>query len=261
MFLLVMCLICTVFGIYAIQGVTASEHTSKYVIVQGFAMLLGIGAFIVFTVIDPDLIADKWIYLLIFNVLVICGLLFFGHDDGTGNRAWYRFLGIGVQPTEVVKVVFIVLLAKQISNYKEQKILNKPKSVVLLAAHWAALFVIIMLASKDMGSAVIFLAIFIVMLIAGGLAWYWIGIGAAAAAAATPILWNNMLQEYQRNRILVPYDPTIDPTGEGIRWQANRTIQAMEAGRWDGVGYGNGSLNIDARHTDCIFASIGGRWV
>ena len=41
-------------------------------------MFLGIGAFVVFTVIDPDLIADKWVYLTIFNVLFIVGLIFFG---------------------------------------------------------------------------------------------------------------------------------------------------------------------------------------
>ena len=103
MFLLVMCLICTVFGIYAIQGVTASEHTSKYVIVQGFAMLLGIGAFIVFTVIDPDLIADKWIYLSIFNVLIIANPYdaFILEDDGRVDEkifSEYARLGLRFPP-------------------------------------------------------------------------------------------------------------------------------------------------------------------
>lgn len=257
MLLLVVCVICTVFGIIAIRSATANIGSSKYIIVQSFSLFLGLLAFFIFTIIDPDVIAKQWLPLSIFSALFILGLIVFGHDDGTGNRAWYRFFGIGVQPTEVVKVIFIVLFAKQMTVYKDYKVLNKPKPILLLAAHWAALFIIIMIASKDMGSAVIFLAIFVVMMIAGGVAWYWLGIGAAAAAAATPILWNNVLQEYQRNRILVPYDPTIDPTGEGIRWQANRTIQAMEAGQWTGVGYGNGSLNVNARHTDCIFASIG----
>lgn len=255
--LLAVCVFCTVFGIIAIRSATASMGSSKYIIVQTFSLFLGLLAFFVFTIIDPDVIAKQWLPLSIFSAVFILGLILFGHDDGTGNRAWYRFFGIGVQPTEVVKVIFIVLLAKQISVYKDHNVLNKPKSVMLLAAHWAALFVIIMIASKDMGSAVIFLAIFVIMMIAGGISWYWMGIGAAAAAAATPLIWNNVLQEYQRNRILVPYDATIDPTGEGIRWQANRTIEAMEAGQWTGVGYGNGSLNVSARHTDCIFASIG----
>ena len=261
MFLLVMCLICTVFGIYAIQGVTASEHTSKYVIVQGFAMLLGIGAFIVFTVIDPDLIADKWIYLSIFNFLIICGLLFFGHDDGTGNRAWYRFFGIGLQPSEIVKVIFIVLLAKQMTVYKERHVLNKFVSIVKLAMHWALLFGLIVIVSKDLGSAIIFLAIFIVMLIASGVAWYWLGIAAAAVAAMIPLFWNFILADYQKNRILAPYIPDIiDPSGTGITWQTHRTKEALASGRLTGVGRGNGLFaqgNFNAKHTDCIFASIG----
>ena len=261
MFLLVMCLICTVFGIYAIQGVTASEHTSKYVIVQGFAMLLGIGAFIVFTVIDPDLIADKWIYLSIFNFLIICGLLFFGHDDGTGNRAWYRFFGIGLQPSEIVKVIFIVLLAKQMTVYKERHVLNKFVSIVKLAMHWALLFGLIVIVSKDLGSAIIFLAIFIIMLIVSGVAWYWLGLAAAAVAAMIPLFWNFILADYQKNRILAPYIPdVIDPSGTGITWQTRRTQEALASGRLTGVGRGNGLFaqgNFDAKHTDCIFASIG----
>lgn len=258
--LLAVCVLCSVLGIFAIRSATADMGSSKYIIVQTFSLFLGLLAFFVFTIIDPDVIAKQWKLLALFSALFILGLIPFGHDDGTGNRAWYRFFGIGVQPTEVVKVVFIILFAKQITVYKEHRArntLNSPKSIALLIAHFAALFVIIMISSKDMGSALIFLAIFIVMLVAGGVAWYWMAIGAAAVAAVTPLLWNYGLQEYQRNRILVPYDATIDPTGEGIRWQMNRTIQAMQSGRWSGVGYGNGSLNIDSRHTDCIFASIG----
>ncbi len=258
--LLALCVLCTVLGIFAIRSATANIGSTKYIIVQTFSLFLGLIAFFIFTIIDPDVIAKQWKLIALLSAVFILGLIPFGHDDGTGNRAWYRFFGIGVQPTEVVKVVFIILFAKQITSYRESRsrnLLNSPASVVLLVAHFAALFIIIMISSKDMGSALIFLAIFIVMLVAGGLAWYWLGIGTAAVAALTPLLWNFGLQEYQRNRILVPYDPTIDPNGEGIRWQMNRTIQAMEAGRWNGVGYGNGSLNIDSRHTDCIFASIG----
>ena len=256
-----MCLACTLFGIYAIQGVTMSEHTSKYVIVQGFAMCLGIVAFVAFTVIDPDLIADKWLYLTIFNVLIILGLIFFGHDDGTGNKAWYRFWGIGLQPSEIVKVIFIVLLAKQMTIYKERRTLNKFGSIFKLALHWGLIFGLIVVVSKDLGSALIFLAIFVVMLIASGVAWYWLGIAAAAIAAMIPLFWNFILADYQKKRILAPYIPdVVDPSGTGITWQTHKTQEALAAGRWTGVGRGNGIFaqgSFNAKHTDCIFASIG----
>ena len=261
LFLLAVCIISTLFGIVAIRSATLSEHTSKYIIVQAFAMLIGIGAFVIFTVIDPDLIADKWIYLTILNFVLIFGLVFFGHDDGTGNRAWYRFGAIGVQPSEVVKVIFIVLIAKQMTLYKERRELDKFASVFKLALHWVFLFGLIVVITKDLGSALIFLAIFIVMLIAAGVAWYWLGLAAAAVAAMIPILWNFLLADYQKDRILAPYIPdVVDPSGNGITWQTNQSKTALASGRLTGVGYGQGLKTqgaLPAKHTDCIFASIG----
>lgn len=262
MLLLSLAVICSLFGIVAISSATMSYGATKYVVVQLVSMGLGIAAFCILTVIDADLIADKWVILTIFNAVFIGGLIFFGHDDGTGNRAWYRFFSIGVQPTEVVKVIFIVLLAKQISVYKERRELNKFKSVFKLAVHWLFLFALIVVVSSDLGSALIFLAIFIVMLIAGGLAWYWLGAAAAAFAAMVPLMWNFVLKDYQKNRIIAPYAPdTVDPTGTGITWQTNQCKEAMASGRWWGVGYGQGpktqSGALPAKHTDCIFASIG----
>lgn len=255
LFLLIICTLLTLFGIVAITSVT--DGGTKYIIVQTVSMFIGIAAFLVFTVIDPDLIADKWVYLVAFSVVFILGLIPFGHDDGTGNNAWYRFFGIGVQPSEIVKVIFIVLMSKQISNYKERRELDKPKNIGLLLGHWLFIFGLLFVVTKDLGSALIFMAIFIVLLVAGGVSWYWLGAGAAAAVAAIPLAWNFVLKEYQRERILAPYDPTIDPNSEKIRWQTTRTMTAMKSGRLKGVGLGNGKLNIEAKHTDCIFASIG----
>lgn len=260
-FLLVMCIACTLFGIVAIRSATLSFHSSKYIFVQAFAMCLGLGAFAIFTFLDPDLIADKWMLLTVLSALFILGLIVFGHDDGTGNRAWYRFLGIGVQPSEFVKLVFIVILAKQLTNYRERRELNRFKSILMLGIHFAFYFGLIIVVSKDLGSALIFLAIFVVMLIAAGVAWYWMGIAAAAVAAMIPIFWNFLLSDYQKERILVPYIPeVIDPTGTERGWQATQTKNALAAGRFWGVGRGNGSFsqgNFNAKHTDCIFASIG----
>ena len=257
-FLLVLCVICSLFGIVAIKSATLGQHTNRYVYVQVFSVILGLIAFVAFTVLDPDILVQKWELITVFNVIFIGGLLFFGHDDGTGNRAWYRFSVIGVQPSEVVKVLFIALLAKQLSLYKERRELDSFKSVFMLAIHFGLYFGLIVVITGDLGSALIFLAIFIVMIVAAGLAWYWLGIAAAALAALIPFFWNFMLHDYQKNRILAPYIPdVVDPAGNGVTWQTNRCKNAMASGRLTGVGYGNGKLNIEARHTDCIFASIG----
>ncbi|MCF0136754.1 MAG: FtsW/RodA/SpoVE family cell cycle protein [Oscillospiraceae bacterium] len=255
LFLLTVCTLLTLFGIVAIASVT--DGSAKNIIVQTVSMFIGIAAFVVFTVIDPDLIADKWVYLAAFSAVFIIGLLFFGQGDSLGNKAWYRFMGIGVQPSEIVKVIFIVLLAKQLSYYKERRELDKPKTIALLIGNWLFFFGLIFVVTSDLGSALIYMAIFIVIMVAGGVAWYWLGAGAALGAAMIPLAWKFVLHEYQRNRILAPYDMSIDPNSETIRWQTTRTMNAMKSGRWSGVGLGNGRLNIEAKHTDCIFASIG----
>ena len=144
--LLSLSILCAVFGIIVISSATASyPSTGKYIVVQLLSMFLGIGAFVVMTLLDVDILADKWLILTIFNVLFIAGLIIFGRDDGTGNKAWYRFLGIGVQPTEIVKLTFTIVLAKQISTLqKSPKGLNDITSAAQITGHFMLIFGIIL---------------------------------------------------------------------------------------------------------------------
>ena len=262
MFLLAICVFTTIVGIIAIHSATLSYETNKFIIVQGFSLILGIGAYIVFTVIDIDLIVEKWVYLCLINFLIIGMLIFIGHDDGTGNKAWIRFLGIGIQPSEIAKIIFIVLMAKHMTYLKERHQLNEFKGVAQLAIHWFALFAWVVVITSDLGSALILFAIFVVMLIAAGVAWYWLGAAAAAVAALIPVAWNFVFKDYQKERIIAPYAPElVDPNGNGITWQTNQSKSALASGRLSGVGYGQGLKTqtdaLPAKHTDCIFASIG----
>ena len=158
LFLLTLSIICAVFGIVVISSATASyAGTGKYIVVQALSMFLGIGAFIVMTVLDVDILADKWMILTIFNVVFIAGLILFGHDDGTGNQAWYRFLGIGVQPTEIVKLTFSIVLAKQVATLQRSpRGLNDPMSAIQIIGHFVLIFGVIVVSTRDLGSALIF---------------------------------------------------------------------------------------------------------
>ncbi len=262
MLLLALCVISSVFGIIVIRSATLTyDNPNKFVFVQLLSMLMGVGAFVLLTVIDADIIADKWMYLCIFDVLFLLLLIPLGVDAGTGNKSWLRFFGIGIQPSEVVKVVFIIILAKQISYLKEYKDLNAPWSVAQVAVHFILLFGLIVGISSDLGSALIIMFIFIIMLFAAGIKWYWIGLGAAATAAVIPLAWKYLLHDYQKQRILAPYDPSVDPTGDSIAWQANQSKMALASGRLTGTGLGNGpqtqSSALTGKHTDFIFAVIG----
>lgn len=262
MFLLVMAIICAVFGIVVISSATASYDTpAKYVIVQTAALLLGIFAFVVMTILDIDILADKWLLLCVFNVLFLLLLIPFGVSDNTGNTGWLRFFGIGIQPTEVVKITFIIILAKQISYLKECHNLNAPLSVVQLAVHFILIFGLILVVSSDLGSALIFFFIFLVMLFAAGFALHWFAIGFGVIAAMIPLIWKYVLKPYQKKRILAPYDPSIDPTNTGINWQPHQSKIALASGRLTGTGLYEGTQSqsgaLVGKHTDFIFAVIG----
>lgn len=263
MLLLALCILCSVFGIIVIHSATLTyTNPNKYLFVQTFSLLIGIAAFVVLTVVDTELIADKWIYLCIFDVLFLLLLIPFGVDDGTGNRSWLRFFGIGIQPSEVVKIVYIVIMAKQLTYLRDYKDMNAPLSVVQLVVHFILLFGLIVGISADLGSALIILFIFITMVFVAGIRWYWIGLGVAAAAAVTPFAWTHLLHDYQRKRILAPYDPTIDPNGDTYTWQANQSKMALASGKLTGMGLEKGTQTqsseaLSGKHTDFIFAVIG----
>ena len=263
-FLLVMCLICAAYGIVmvgiATKGMAAGgalSNPSKYVIVQVFSMFLGIAAFVILTVLDSDLLGDQWKWLCVINVLLIIALVIFGQDDGTGNKSWIRFAGIGIQPSEVIKVIYIVVSAKQMTYLKEYKDINSFLSLVQMAGHFVLVFGMIVVVSSDLGSAIILLGIFLVMLFALGVRLYWFALGGAAVAAAIPLLWNYFLKDYQKLRLIAPYDKTVDPTGYGITWQTTQSQLTLASGRLTGVDEGHTATVFTGKHTDFIFSCVG----
>ena len=263
LFLLALCLICSVFGLVVIASATATskEGSAHYVLIQTVALLLGIALYILFTVIDIDVIADKWPILAIVGVLLILSLMPFGYADNTGNKSWLRFGPIGIQPSEIVKVIFIVTLSKHISYLKRYRNINHILSVAQLAVHFIIPFGLVVVISSDLGSALIFLFIFVVLLFVGGLAFYWFLIGAAGVAAVIPLMWDYGLHDYQKDRILAPYVPSIDPTGDNVLYQARQSKLALASGQLWGTGLGNGPQTqnqaVPAQQTDFIFAVIG----
>ena len=265
MFLLVICTICAIFGIFmvdrAVTGMVAGgwdmSAPSKYIAVQTFSLFLGIGAFILFTVIDADILGSQWKFLVAIQLLLLVALFIFGQDDGTGNKSWIRFAGIGVQPSEVIKVLFIVVAARQMTYLKEHEDINSFPSIVMMVGHFVLVFGAIIVVSSDLGSATIIMLIFLTMFFVLGVRLYWFALGGAAVAAAVPLLWNFFLKDYQKKRLIAPYDPSIDPDGWGITWQTTQSKQTLASGRLTGVEEGHRASVFTGKHTDFIFSCVG----
>lgn len=261
MLLFVLCLAASILGIVVISSATKSEETSSYVYVQIAALVIGIILYFLFTLIDADIIADQWPFLLVTEVVLFLLLIPFGEEGGTGNRSWIRFLGVGIQPSEIVKIIYIVLSARHLTYLKDYRNLNAPLSVLQVAAHVGFLFVLLLVVSGDLGSALVFLFLFLVMTFAAGLKLYWFLFGTAAMAVMIPVAWTNFLTSAQKERILAPYDETIDPEGYGVNWEPNQAKLALSSGRLTGTGLYQGTQTqsdaLDSIHADYIFAAIG----
>ena len=238
-FLLVMSVICASYGLVLVSRATASMGSSKFIIVQAFSLFLGLIAFVVLTVLDADILGEQWKWLCVINVALLVALVIFGQDDGTGNKSWIRFAGIGIQPSEVIKVLYIVISAKQMTYLKEYKDINSFMSVVQMAGHFVVVFGMIVVVSGDLGSAAILISVFLVMFFVLGVRLYWFAVGGAAVAAAIPLLWTYFLKDYQKKRLVAPYDPTVDPDGWGITWQTTQSKLTLASGRFTGVEEGH----------------------
>ena len=263
MFLFTMSVICAVYGIVVIASATQSyaNGSAQYVIVQTLALGLGVLLFIAMTVIDVDIFAQHWAWLYGLSAALLISLIFFGAQSDTGNNGWLRFFGIGIQPTEIVKIAFIIVMAKQLSYLKEYKNLNSVTSIAQIVVHFVLMFGLILVTAQDLGSALVYFFIFAVMLFVAGVRIYWFIIGLAALAGMVLILWTYFLEDYQKDRILAPYDSSIDPDNTGINWQQNQSKIALASGQLTGTGLGEGtqsqSTAIPGKHTDFIFAVVG----
>ena len=131
------------------------------------------------------------------------------------------------------------------------------KTWVLIFILICIVFGLIVVVSSDLGSASIILCIFLTMFFALGVRLYWFAIGGAALAAAIPLLWNYFLKDYQKQRLVAPYDASIDPEGYGINWQTYQSRITLASGRTSGVDAEHRYTAFTGKHTDFIFSCIG----
>jgi rod shape determining protein RodA len=176
----------------------------------------------------------------------------------SGATSWLQIAGIRLfQPSEPAKLLFIVILAAVISEYRG--VIDQRRDVLRVAAYVAVPFVLIML-QPDLGTALVFIATALGMLLIGGMKPRWFLVFAVLAvivggiAISTPVL-----KQYQKDRLMVFIDPTIDPQGAGYNLAQSKI--AIGSGGLTGKGLAAGTqstLNfLPARYTDFIFSVTG----
>lgn len=260
MVLLFLLLATTTFGCIMIASAKNYVGSTRFVIVQVVAALLGIIMYFLVSSVDVTVLSEHRMLLAIFNCLLISLLIPFGVDYGSGNKSWINLplLPVDIQPAEICKITYILIMASVMAS--NQSRISSLRSVIQMVFHLGLLVGLNMLLSKDLGVSLIFVFIFIGMAFAGGVNLLWFLGAGSAIVVAWPFIWE-ILGDHQRDRIKVLFDPTVDPDGVTVRYHAVRSMRSLTGGGWFGQGLFNGirtqNGELPAQHTDFIFSAIG----
>ena len=255
----------TLYGLVLVASATNYTGEHRDVLVQAAAAILGIMAYFFFSVVDVEHFAEKWQWFFAFDVLFILLLLTPLGVEKYGNRAWLyaSWMPTSIQPAEVVKLTYTILLAKQVAWFRENRRMRGLDSLLWPAVHAGFMFALIVAVSSDVGSALVYLVIYAGMAFAAGLPWYWFAAGfGAAGVGITTLVVLDKVPSHIMERFRVLLDHSYAP--DGVGWQQTRGLMALGSGGVFGQGLFNGvqtqslaSSALPERHTDFIFCVAG----
>ncbi|MBQ2698098.1 MAG: rod shape-determining protein RodA [Clostridia bacterium] len=249
-------LLCSGFGLLLVMAATATSSTvvTRSFLMQSAALVIGLVGMLVLYSIDIEVLSDLWVLLYGVAVATILITILFGKGPTAGGNQNWIYLGpISVQPTEFVKIAYIVVLAKALDRVGDT--LNTLPSLLYVGGI-AGSILLLMLVQGDTGTTLVFLCFTVVMLFAAGLDWRFFAAAAAVVVAAAPFVWVRM-PAYMQARILVGFRPELDPLDMGF--QAIQSKIAIGSGQLFGKGFLQGT-QIDllpARETDFLYATAG----
>ena len=248
--------------LYSLITISSATHINNaeaesltFVKRQGLFALVNIGLAAFFLQFDYRGIQQYGQKLYIFNLVMLVAVMAFG-TTALGAQRWLALGPIMIQPSEFSKLIVIICMAALLES--RFGTLNSLRDLVPIALYIGVPFVLV-LKQPDLGTSLVFMAIFFGMVIACGIRWRIVLGIIFAGIASFPILWNYVLKEYQKTRLYVFIDPNIDPLGSGYHIIQSKI--AIGSGMLFGKGIFQGTqsqLNfLPENHTDFIFAVVG----
>jgi rod shape determining protein RodA len=240
-----------VFFIYSSSHFLAGGYHVRQLIWLGISL-----AVLVFVVaIDYKFFVSLSIYFYGLIVAILAATLVFARLVA-GTKSWITLGLVRLQPSELAKIVMILVFARFFAEYKGAYLTASTTFWALVVAG-VPLFLIVL--QPDLGTALTFVAIVGGAFILAGLRRKTIALFAVAALLAGVGGWNLALKDYQKRRVTTLLNPQGDPRGSG--YQVIQSKIAIGSGGFAGAGFMKGTQSqlrfLPARHTDFIFSVIG----
>ena len=261
--ILLLCIVISLFGIFLLYTLNQNDISafvsSRQWKTQAVATVIGVFIALILSAIDYSFIVKLW--WLYAPVAVILSLLVFtplGRGvDGADDIGWLNLGFIQFQPSELLKIAFILTLALHLHKCGGK--VNDPINMLLLCIHGAVPTLIIVKQGDD-GSALVFVFIFVAMLFSAGLSVKYM----LAALLAVPLIlygvWNYLMQPHQLKRFQVLFDTEMQQAEIlGIYNQQWLGKKALGSGQLTGLGiFGSDKYTyVPEIDTDFIFSYIG----
>jgi len=223
-------------------------------------IVIGVVVYFALTAIDVRFLRRAPIILTGYVfVLVLLVVLLVAVHPVMGAKSWFDLGPVSFQPTDLVKVVLIALLAKYFSR-RHLEIANVRH--IIVSGLYAAAPAVLVLLQPDLGTAVILGSIWFGMVLVSGIPKRHLALVIVLGLTAAAGLWFFGLHDYQRARIMAFVNPAADIHGSG--YNAYQATVAVGSGEWLGKGIGYGTQSklrfLPQYETDFIFAAFAEEW-
>lgn len=261
--LLLAVVLCSTISCIMLYAIAENELIDKVTMgtfrTQMIASGLGLFVVAVLSIIDYNRIIKLWwIYAPIALGLVLLTFTSLGYKRaGADDQAWLSIAGFQLQPSELLKLAFILSFSYHLA--KDEENMNKLPHMLLLCLH--ALVPIGLVALQgDYGTAIVFAVVFMSIIISAKIAIRYIVAAAIAIPTACFLAWNFLLSDMHKARILVLIHPGTDPIG--LEYQQDLGLSALAHGKIFGAGLLDADyyVTVPEMHNDFIFAFIGQSW-
>lgn len=268
----------TILAIISVTTISSAmgggQYSANFSIRQIIYYILGAIIALVIMLISPKKIRNNtYILYFIFCVLLI-GLLILPETSITpiinGAKSWYSFGPVSIQPSEFMKVILILALAKSVSNHNRFTFNKSFQTDLVLFFKIIGISIVpmtLILLQNDLGTTLVICAIIIGIMLVSGITWrilaplfiaaFVFGGTIILAIIYKPTLIESLLgvKMYQMGRINSWLDPYSYSAGDG--YHLTESLKAIGSGQLFGKGFNHGEVYIPENHTDFIFSVVG----
>jgi rod shape determining protein RodA len=235
---------------------SASGHSAGHLYLrQTVFILISLAAMFLALSLDYKILLAYSLYFYVLGLLALAGLLVWGRLI-SGTKGWFRLASFGLQPAELMKVFIVLLLARLFAEFRRRFI---SAGMLLLSGGLVGIPLVLVILQPDLGTASCYLPLLFAACVLAGLSLRKAIFLLVLALVLSVVVWNFVLADYQKARLVTLLAPGHDPRGAGYQIQQSKI--AIGSGGLLGKGFKQGTqsqLNfLPARHTDFIFSVLG----